>query len=67
VDYFTLKNIKDFKKEEIEETEGDLNGRTPEDTINKAYEELADKEDPPLPLLNTMVSLTNFIKSTIKE
>jgi hypothetical protein len=67
VDYFTLKDVKDFEKEEIEEAKGDLDGRTPGDAINKAYEELADKEDPLLPPLDTIVGLTNFVESTIKE
>jgi hypothetical protein len=67
MDYFTPKDVKDFKKEKIEEAKRDLNGRTPKNAINEAYEELMDKEDPPLPPLNTTVSLTDFIKSTIKE
>jgi hypothetical protein len=67
VDYFTLKDVKDFEKKKIKETKEDFNGRTPEDAINKVYEEFINKEDPPLPLLDTMVGLTNFVKSTIKE
>jgi hypothetical protein len=67
VDYFTPEDVEDFEKEEIEEAEGDLDGRTPGDAIDEAYEELADKEDPPPPPLDTTVGLTDFVESTIEE
>jgi hypothetical protein len=67
MDYFTLKNVKNFEKKEIKKVKRDLDGRTPEDAINKTYEELADKKDPLLPSLNTIINFTNFVKSIIKE